>query len=147
MLKKYSMETRNVLKGAILQVAVKSVDHVAFNVWYTASGNTDAPRVILPYWYGVGQLNVTYDDYWLDLALPAGLALIGKMKKSGKIKDMALGASLTGVATFLTHLLSSPQLLPLSTPSTPLIYTTNGKYGRNVMLPMMAVPSQRSRSR
>jgi len=108
---------KNILTGAAVQLGVKSVDALVF---YLNGKQT------VPGWYdsvpGVGAIAPSIDDWVLDLGLPAGLFLGGKLmarrnpKRAVQLKEMAIGAGLTGIATFTHDLLNrvGPTLTPMS---------------------------------
>jgi len=98
---------KNILTGAAVQLGAKSVDALVFYL----NG-----RKTIPGWYdsvpGVGAIAPSIDDWVLDLGLPAGLFLGGKLmdkrkpKTATKLKEMAIGSGLTGIATFMHDLLN-----------------------------------------
>lgn len=95
---------KHILYGAGAQVGSKSTSHIVFNAMAKAS-DPETPRRQYPFWYGVGPLNIHYDDWILDVGLPAVLGIAGIASKSQKLKDAAIGASLTGLPLFLGQLL------------------------------------------
>lgn len=135
----------DMVRGALIQVLVKTVDHIAFNAWNKATGSADVPRTVVPWWYGAGPLNVNYDDWVLDGLLPIALGVAGKYKKSPKLRKTAKGAGLTGGALLLNLVLQntavSAPFLPFGTQMSTgaAAYTSTGKYGRSVSLPAMAI--------
>jgi len=98
---------KNILTGAAVQLGAKSASALGF---YLNGSKT------VPGWYdsvpGVGAIAPSIDDWVLDLGLPAGLFLGGKLmarrnpKTAVKLKEMAIGAGLTGIATFMHDLLN-----------------------------------------
>jgi len=93
---------KHILYGAGAQVGSKTTSHIIFNA--VAKTGEDL-RQQYPFWYGVGPLNVHYDDWILDVGLPALLGVAGIATKNQKLKDAAIGASLTGLPLFLGRLL------------------------------------------
>jgi len=102
--------------GAGVQLGAKSASSLGY-YYLKSQGWTDAQiNGTFWYWYasvpGVGSMAPSLDDWVLDLGLPAGLFLSGKLMERRKpktgdmLKGMALGAALTGIGTFLHDLLN-----------------------------------------
>jgi hypothetical protein len=95
---------KHILYGAGAQVGSKTGSHIIFNAMAKQT-NPEAPRQQYPFWYGIGPLNIHYDDWILDVGLPAFLGIAGIATKNQKLKDAAIGASLTGLPLFLGKVL------------------------------------------
>jgi hypothetical protein len=99
---------KHIMYGAGLQIGTKTVSNVAWD--YAQKQGMGNPA---PWWYipdGLGGL--PFDDVVLDLGLPAALGIAGIAMKKQKLKDMALGAGLTGIATILHVFLSNTAKYP-----------------------------------
>ena len=102
------------LMGAGVQLTAKTASSLGY-YYLKSQGWTDA-QINATGWYnsipGVGAMAPSVDDWVLDLGLPAGLYLGGKLlekrssAKANMLKDMALGAGLTGIATFMHDLIN-----------------------------------------
>ena len=120
------------LMGAGVQLGAKSASALGY-YYLKSQGWTDA-QINGTVWYApvVGTMAPSLDDWVLDLGLPAGLFLGGKLmerrkpKTGAMLKGMALGAALTGIGTFLHDLINrvgptafSPMRISASMPSQP----------------------------
>lgn len=98
---------KNVLEGAAIQVIPKSASHMGCN-YLVKQGVNCAEKV--PWLYSsVGGLPL--DDLLLDLLLPGVIAVAGIATKKQEVKDMAVGAGLTGLGTFLNVLLARTNVI------------------------------------
>ena len=134
-------KVKNVLKGAAVQVAAKSASHLGFLIARN-QGVTDATLRANP-WYSfpVKGLNIPTDDFVTCLGIPAGLFVASKViKKENRkemLKQMAVGAGISGLAVLLWEVLidQGPKYIPPK-PSAGLTsfgaYTpTNNSYPRS----------------
>lgn len=102
--KKFLSNNKYVLYGAGLQIGAKSATNITFN--YLMKSQTEAQiRAAYPWMYGIGPGKIPYDNWIMNLGLPAALAAIGIVKKNQKIQDMALGAGLTGAGLMISLML------------------------------------------
>lgn len=106
-----TMALKHVLMGAGLQLTLKSID--ALGYYALSSVYTQAQIHTIPWYIGVlDPWLPPLDDWVLDLGLPAGLYATGKLTekrnpaRAGDLKDMGVGAALTGVGTFMHELIN-----------------------------------------
>lgn len=111
-------KVKNVLKGAVIQVAAKSASQLGFIIARN-QGVTDATLRANP-WYAfpISGVNIPTDDFVTCLGIPAGLFVASKVIKKENLrktlKEMAIGAGITGAAVFI-HLLigvQGPKVFP-----------------------------------
>lgn len=101
-------KVKNVLKGAAVQVAAKSASQLGFIIARN-QGVPDATLRANP-WYSfpISGVNIPTDDFVTCLGIPAGLFIASKVIKNENrrktLKEMAIGAGITGAAVFI-HLL------------------------------------------
>lgn len=111
-------KTKNILKGAVIQVGAKSASHLGFLIARN-QGTTDATLRANP-WYAfpISGLNIPTDDFVTCLGIPAGLFVASKViKKENRketLKMMAVGASISGLAVLLWEVLidQGPKIFP-----------------------------------
>jgi hypothetical protein len=103
---------KHVLEGAGIQVVPKALSNFGCNELSKAGKSCSAT---VPVWYDT-TLNIPNDDLILDVGLPVvlgGASLATKNhEKKQMLKDMALGAAITGVATLLNVLFARGFLTP-----------------------------------
>jgi len=112
-------KVKNVLKGAAIQVAAKSASHLGFIIARN-QGVPDATLRANP-WYAIPfpGLNIPTDDFVTCLGIPAGLFVASRIIKTTQsrkeaLKEMAIGAGLTGVAALIHQiiLVQGPKAFP-----------------------------------
>lgn len=103
---------KDILFGAAAQIIPKTISQLV-NVYlvFGPNGITEAEkRAKYSWWYGKPIDTLPpIDDWILDLGLPALLFLgsqLAPLKYKTTLKDMSIGAGLTGGATFLHGVLS-----------------------------------------
>jgi len=106
------LKLKDVLFGAVAQIIPKTISHLA-NVYmvFGPGGITEAEkRAKYSWWYGKPIDTLPpIDDWVLDLGLPALLFLgsqLSPLKYKETLKNMSIGAGLTGGAIFLHSVLS-----------------------------------------
>lgn len=108
----------NMLKGALVQVGLKSISHLAF-IAARAAGIPDAELRANP-WYNIPipDVNIPTDDFVTCLGVPVALLLGSKITKDPQrretLKKMTEGSLLTGGAVMLDHVIMhvAPKLMP-----------------------------------
>jgi len=108
----------DMLKGALVQVGLKSISHFAF-IAARAMGVPDADLRANP-WYSfpIPGVNIPTDDFVTCLGVPAGMLVGSKIikdpRKSEALKKMTTGSLLTGGAVMLDHVImqAGPKLMP-----------------------------------
>jgi len=111
-------KVKNVLKGAVIQVAAKSASHLGFIIARN-QGVPDATLRANP-WYSfpISGVNIPTDDFVTCLGIPAGLFIASKViKKENRKKmlgEMAIGAGISGIAVLLWEVIidQGPKLIP-----------------------------------
>lgn len=140
---------KNVLKGAVIQVGAKSASHLGFIIARN-QGVPDATLRANP-WYSfpISGLNIPTDDFVTCLGIPAGLFIASKViKKENRkemLKQMAIGAGITGIAVLVDHLIGDqgPKLIPPKGLGS--MSPANYRYSNNV--PLRSYPNSGSGSK
>ncbi|GAI54195.1 unnamed protein product, partial [marine sediment metagenome] len=99
---------KDILLGAAAQLIPKTISHFAFNYMELVQGVPSEELRKNPWYMEVlGPAMPPVDDLVLDLGLPAILygASMATVRRKEMLKHMALGAGLTGVATFIHDVL------------------------------------------
>jgi hypothetical protein len=100
-------KTKNMLYGAAVQLVPKSISQATFN-YYNLVQKVPSEELRKNPWYAepFGPALPPIDDWVCDVGIPAALLLAGAFTKKQTLKDMGLGAALTGAATFVHDVLS-----------------------------------------
>jgi hypothetical protein len=98
---------KHVMYGAGLQLSTKFASSA---IWNNAQKQT-TPYNPAPAWYQP-VYGYPLDDVVLDLGLPAVLGIVGIATKKQMIKDMAIGAALSGLGTFLQVFMNRTSMYP-----------------------------------
>lgn len=127
---------KNILKGAAVQVAAKSVSHLGFIIARN-QGVSDATLRANP-WYAIPfpGFNIPTDDFVTCLGIPAGLFVASKViKKENRkkmLKEMAIGAGITGLAVLVDHFImqGGPKVFPPKLGSQQMAYRPSNNFSR-----------------
>lgn len=97
---------KNIITGGGIQLGAKTATNMTFNVLAKQQGDDGSQlRKAYPWLYGFGPIGIPYDDWIVNVGLPAILAVVGIAAKKEKVKNMAIGAGLTGAGTMLNQIL------------------------------------------
>ncbi|GAI80758.1 unnamed protein product [marine sediment metagenome] len=110
---------KDILLGAAVQLIPKSISHFAFNYMERVQGVPSEELRANPWYMEIlGPAFPPVDDIILDLGLPAILygASMATIRRKEMLKHMALGAGLTGVATFIHDVIGRSAVLLTPTP-------------------------------
>jgi len=96
------MELKDILIGAAVQIVAKSASHIGFIMLEKQGIDPNANP-----WYSepLGPGFPATDDMVLDLGLPAGLLMAGKVSKKKSLTGMGVGAAISGAAVFIHDLI------------------------------------------